>query len=306
MRTRSVRVTLLAALLSMMLPPLEATPLPSIRLWPGKAPGDEESLPAETDSSKPGEGKVAGKPIIRLTNVSDPSITVYPPPTDRNTGAAVVVCPGGGYHILAMDLEGTEVCEWLNSIGVTGVLLKYRVPTRPNREKYAAPLEDVQRAIRLVRSDSESWHLDSHRIGVLGFSAGGHLAATASTRFANSSYPEVDAADKLSCRPDFAVLIYPAYLTPEKDGKTVSPELSITSDTPPTFLVMTEDDPVRVENVLTYVGALKKAGVQAELHVYSSGGHGYGLRPTEEPVTRWPALAAGWMDGRGLLGPATK
>lgn len=272
-----------------------------IRLWPGKAPGDTQTLAAEADISEPNDGKVAGKSVIRLGNVSDPTVTVYPAPSATANGAAVVVCPGGGYHILALDLEGTEVCEWLNSIGVTGVLLKYRVPARPDREKHAAPLEDAQRAIRLVRSHAEEWHLNTNRIGILGFSAGGHLAATASTRFNQCTYPEVDAADKLSCRPDFSVLVYPAYLTPEKADTTVSPELTISRETPPTFLVMTEDDPVRVENVLVYTEALKKAGVPAELHVYASGGHGYGLRPTALPVTHWPSLVTTWLDGRGLL-----
>lgn len=239
--------------------------------------------------------------MIRLGNVSDPTITVYPAPADKATGASVVVCPGGGYHILALDLEGTEVCQWLNSIGVTGVLLKYRVPARPDREKHAAPLEDAQRAIRLVRSHASDWHLDPQRIGILGFSAGGHLAATASTRFGQSSYPEVDAADKLSSRPDFAILVYPAYLTPEKADTTVSPELTISPEIPPTFLVMTEDDPVRVENVLTYSRALKQAKVPTEAHVYATGGHGYGLRPTDLPVTHWPTLVEGWLKSQGLL-----
>ncbi len=281
--------------------PLWAEDSTPIRLWPGKAPGDTQTLAAEQDTSKANDGKVAGKSVIRLGNVSDPTLTVYPAPADRATGAAVVVCPGGGYHILALDLEGSEVCEWLNSIGVTGVLLKYRVPARQDREKHAAPLEDAQRAIRLVRSHADDWHVDTKRIGILGFSAGGHLAATASTRFNQSTYPEVDAADKLSCRPDFSVLVYPAYLTPDKADTNVSAELTISRDTPPTFLVMTEDDPVRVENVLVYTEALKKAGVSAELHVYSSGGHGYGLRPTALPVTHWPDLVATWMDGRGLM-----
>lgn len=272
-----------------------------IRLWPGKAPGDTQSLPAEQDISKASDGKVAGRTVIRLGNVSEPTITVYPAPAAKATGASVVVCPGGGYHILALDLEGTEVCEWLNSIGVTGVLLKYRVPARPDREKYAAPLEDAQRAIRLVRSRAVEWHLDPRRIGVLGFSAGGHLAATASTRFEQSTYPEVDTADKLSSRPDFAILVYPAYLTPEKAETTVSPELTIRPETSPTFLVMTEDDPVRVENVLTYTRALKQAKVPVEAHVYATGGHGYGLRPTDLPVTHWPTLVEGWMKSQGLL-----
>jgi acetyl esterase/lipase len=187
------------------------------------------------------------------------------------------------------------VCDWLNSIGVTGILLKYRVPVRAGQERYAAPLQDVQRTIRLTRAHADEWHVDPQRIGVLGFSAGGHLAAAASTMADKRTYDPIDAADQLNCRPNFSVLIYPAYLTPEKSDDTLSPELTVDKETPPTFLIMTEDDPIRVENVLVYTRALKKSGVAAELHVYPTGGHGYGLRPTELPVTHWPALAASWI-----------
>jgi acetyl esterase/lipase len=213
----------------------------------------------------------------------------------------VVVCPGGGYGILALDLEGTEICEWLNSIGVTGVLLKYRVPKRPGLEKHIAPLQDVQRAIGLVRSRAQEWHLDPTRIGVLGFSAGGHLAAAASTNYETRIYPRTDAADDTSCRPDFSVLVYPAYLTVKDQGDKISPELPITAQTPPTFIVMAEDDPIRVENALFYTLALKNAKVPCELHIYPTGGHGYGLRPNGQTVTTWPQRAAEWMGARGLL-----
>lgn len=280
---------------------LLAEPMAPVRLWPGAAPGETTPLPAEADLTKPNEGLVAGRRLIRLGNVSEPTLTVFRPSADQDTGAAAVVCPGGGYHILALDLEGTEVCDWLNSIGVTGILLKYRVPARPGQERYAAPLQDVQRAMRLTRAHAGEWHVDPQRIGVLGFSAGGHLAAAASTMADKHTYDPIDAADQLNCRPNFSVLIYPAYLTPEKNGEAVSPELTVNKETPPTFLVMAEDDPVRVENVLVYTQALKKAGVSAELHVYPTGGHGYGLRPTDLPVTHWPTLAASWMKTQGLL-----
>ncbi len=273
----------------------------SVPLWPGEVPGEKEGIGEEIDLTKPEEGLVAGKRLIRLGNVSKPTLTVYPAPRDKDTGAAVVVCPGGGYHILAMDLEGTEVCEWLNSIGVTGVLLKYRVPARKGGERHAAPLQDVQRALGVVRSRAREWNIESDRIGVLGFSAGGHLAAAASTHYEQRTYTPVDAADQLSCRPDFSVLVYPAYLTRKDAGDTISPELNITAKTPPTFLIQTEDDSVRVENSLYFYLALKKAQVPAELHVYPTGGHGYGLRPTEKAVTQWPSLAREWMRGLGLL-----
>lgn len=247
------------------------------------------------------DGLVVGKRLIRLGNVSTPTITLYRPPQAKDTGAAVVVFPGGGYRILAMDLEGTEVCSWLNSIGVTGVLLKYRVPAREGGERYAAPLQDAQRAVGLVRSRAAEWHLDPKRIGVMGFSAGGHLAAAISNNYERRTYPEVDEADRASCRPDFALLIYPAYLTVKDQGDRLSPELGITANTPPSFLVQAEDDTVRVENSLFYYLALKNSKVPAEMHLFAQGGHGYGLRRTERSVTAWPQRAEEWLQSLGVL-----
>ncbi len=285
-----------AALLAVGVIGLEAAePSHAIRLWSGPGPGDGPAKGPEKDQSKPGEGLVAGKPLIRLGNVWEPTLSVYKPAPEKDTGASVLVCPGGGYHILALDLEGTEVCEWLNSIGVTGVVLKYRVPRREGREKHEPALQDAQRALGLLRQHSKEWGLDSGRIGVLGFSAGGHLAAALSNNHGQRTYPRVDAADDLSCRPDFSVLVYPAYLTDEKKGDTVSPELPVTTNTPPTFIVISQDDPVRVENVLGYVGELQRKKVPVELHLYPKGGHGYGLRRTELPVTAWPLPAAEWL-----------
>jgi acetyl esterase/lipase len=277
-------------------PPSE--PLP---LWPAGAPDETAPVGEEKDVTKPAEGTIAGKRVARLTNVSVPTLTVTRPPADRDTGAAVLVCPGGGYHILAMDLEGTEVVEWLNSIGVTGVLLKYRVPMRTGRERYAAPLQDAQRALGLIRQRAADWGIDPKRIGVMGFSAGGHLSAALSTKYGKRTYTPVDAADEVSCRPDFTMLIYPAYLTVEKEADRVASELQVTEATPPTFLVQTQDDVVRVETSLFYYLALKRAKVSAELHLYPTGGHGYGLRPTPEPVTSWPQRAEQWMRNRKIL-----
>jgi acetyl esterase/lipase len=283
-----------------------ADPKP-VQLWPGKAPGDTGSLPPEADLTKTNENFVAGRRLIRLGNVSTPTLTVFKPAPEKDTGAAVLVCPGGGYHILALDLEGTEVCEWLNSIGVTGVLLKYRVPRRPDLAPHAAPLQDAQRAMGLLRHQARALGIDPKRIGVLGFSAGGHLAATLSNNHTERTYPVVDDADQESCKPDFAVLVYPAYLTQKDQGEAVSPELPVSAtNTPPTFLVMTQDDPVRVENGVFYGLALKKAGVPAEVHLYPSGGHGYGLRRTENPVTAWPDRVADWMRHSGWLKTATQ
>ncbi len=272
-----------------------------ILLWPQGAPGEKGNLGEEKDLTKPGDGLVAGQSVIRLGNVSQPTLTVYRPPPATDTGAAVVVCPGGAYHILAMDLEGTEVVQWLNSIGVTGVLLKYRVPARPGRPRHEAPLEDAQRALGLVRQRAAQWGLDPKRVGVMGFSAGAHLAAALSNNFEPRVYEPVDAADQTSCRPDFVMLVYPAYLTVEKEGDKLAPELNVTAQTPPTFLAQAEDDPVRVENSLFYYLALKRAKVAAELHVYPAGGHGYGLRPSAQTVTTWPARAEQWLRSLGVL-----
>lgn len=275
-----------------------------IPLWPAGLP----ALPGSTAKFSPGpeqdmttakDGLVAGKPVIRTGNVTEPSLTFYPASMQNNSGATVVVFPGGGYRILAFDLEGTEVCSWLNSIGVNAALLKYRVPEPPGVPRYAAPLQDAQRAVGMVRSHAAAWHIDPKRIGVLGFSAGGHLAALVSNDYQTRAYSFFDDADRASCRPDFAILVYPAYLTKD-DRASLAPEFKLSSQTPPTFLVQTEDDPIHVENSLVYYRALMAAKVPAEMHLFSSGGHGYGLRPSPEAVSGWPALAEAWLRARGL------
>ncbi len=278
-----------------------APPSSPIPLWPGGAPGEQPGPGDEKDTTKPTSPLVAGQRVARVGGITNPTIQVFSPSKEKNTGAAVVVFPGGGYSILALDLEGTEVCEWLNTIGVTGVLLKYRVPQHPGAVRYAAPLQDAQRAVRLVRAHAQEWGVDVARVGVLGFSAGGHLSAAISTNYDVENYPAGDAADKLSGRPDFAVIIYPGYLTVKAEGDKVSPELKITGQTPPTFLAQAEDDPVRVENSVFYYLALKNAKVPAEMHLYAEGGHGYGMRPTEKPITGWPALVEKWMHTIGVL-----
>lgn len=272
-----------------------------IQLWPKSAPDEKTQLGPEKDMTKPGDGLVAGQPVIRLGNVSQPTMTIYRARTGTSSNPAVVVFPGGAYHILALDLEGTEVCDWLNSIGMTAVLLKYRVPRRAGLEKHAVALQDAQRAVGLVRLRAKEFGIDPQRIGVLGFSAGGHLAASISTSAAERTYPIVDDADKASCRPDFTVLIYPAYLTLKDQNDQVAPDVAVSSNTPPTFIAMTQDDPIRIETALYYALALKQANVPFELHVYPKGGHGYGLRRTDNPVTSWPERVADWMRSRGLL-----
>lgn len=274
------------------------TPIP---LWPKQAPGEKGDLGPERDTSGPKSDLVAGRSVIRLGNVSVPALTVYHPAKEKSTGSAVLVFPGGGYSILAMDLEGTEICEWLNSLGVTAVLVKYRVPARPGQPRWTAPLQDAQRAMGMVRQRARDLGIDAGRIGVLGFSAGGHLAAALSTNYANRSYDAVDEADAISCRPDFSLLIYPAYLTVKEQGDRVAAELNITSETPRTFLVQAEDDGVRVETSLFYYAALRNAKVPAEMHLYPVGGHGYGMRPTEKLVTTWPKRAEEWLHSIGAL-----
>ncbi len=267
-----------------------------IPLWPGGAPEDEQGkIEAERDLTKPSDGQVGGKALIRLGNVSVPSITVFMPAEGRANGGAVVVCPGGGYSILAMDLEGSEICDWLNGIGYTAVLLKYRVPGRPGDGAHRLPLQDAQRAIGLVRLHAAEWSIDPKRIGILGFSAGGHLAASASTRFQERVYTPIDEADRQSCRPDFSLLIYPAYLASKEGDCKLAPDIHVASDTPPAFIVQTEDDGVGVGNSLAYYFAMTHAHAPAEMHLYPTGGHGYGLRESKEPVSQWPKLAAEWL-----------
>jgi acetyl esterase/lipase len=271
-------------------------------VWPpGKVPGETGAIGEERFS----EPKAGEKPVKRLTNVSMPTITVFRPAQDKNTGAAVVICPGGGYNILAWDLEGEEVAAWLNSIGVTGIVLKYRVPRRPEQPKDRpppGPLQDVQRALKLVRARAEGWGIDPKRIGVLGFSAGGHLAAAAATNFDRLAYEEIDRNDVLSCRPAFAVLVYPAYLV-EREKDELTPQMRVRGECPPMFFVHAGDDRIKAENSVQMYLALKRAGVPAELHVYATGGHGFGLRPSAQPCSAWPQRCADWLRAQGFLKP---
>ena len=267
----------------------------TLPLWASGVPGGAANLPPEVDTTTAKDRTVAGKPVLRLGNVANPTLTLYKAPSAVGIAPAVVVFPGGGYKILAIDLEGTEVCDWLNSIGVTCVLVKYRVPDTGPYPKSAAALQDAQRAVGMVRQHAAEWGIDPKRVGVLGFSAGAHLSAALSTHFDKRLYDAVDAADQLSCRPDFAVIVYPGYLALADQNMATNPEIKPTADTPPSFIVQAEDDPVHVENATNYFLQLKQAKVPAELHVYSEGGHGYGLRRTELPVTTWPKNAEVWL-----------
>ena len=282
-------------------PPANLTTLP---LWPNGVPsGGPVTSGPELDTTTPKDNLIAGRPLIRLGNVSVPTLIVYPP-KGKNSGAAIVVFPGGGYQILAIDLEGTEVCDWLNSTGITCVLVKYRVPNTGPYPKSDAALQDAQRAVGLVREHAAEWHIEPNKIGVLGFSAGAHLAAAVSTHFDKRLYTPIDPADSLSCRPDYAVVVYPGYLALAEKDFAPNPEINPTAETPPTFIVQAEDDPVHVENAVVYFLQLKKVKVPAELHIYAQGGHGYGLRRTELPVTTWPDSVEIWLRTIHVL-PAT-
>ena len=271
-----------------------------IKLWPKSTPNPippkgPESLSTVTDKL------VAGKPWVYVTNVAEPTMTVYQP-KGKNTGAAVLVFPGGGYQILAMDLEGTEVCDWLNSKGITAILLKYRVPNKGSYPKSPVALQDTQRAMGLIRARAAEWKIDPNKIGVLGFSAGGHLVAAISTHFDKRIYSPVDAADKQSCRPNFAVALYPGHLWIDRKRFVLNAAVPVTSKTPPTFLLQAEDDKVDPpEHSLVYYRALKRAGVPVEMHLYPKGGHAFGLRPSKNPITKWPALVETWMQSIGML-----
>ena len=272
-----------------------------VPIWPGTPPDAQFGPPAHTETAEPGE----------IDNVSRPTMTVYSP-KEKNTGVAVLVFPGGGYDVLAIDLEGTEVCDWLTSKGIACVLLKYRVPHSgpqwdeqckcQRNPKAPMALEDAQRTVGLVRFHAAEYHIDPHKIGVLGFSAGGHLSADIGTHFDKRLYPILDAADKESCRPDFAVALYPGHLWIGSEKFELNPDVPVTRQTPPTFLLQAENDPVdTVNNSLVYYIALKKAGVPVEMHLYAEGKHAFGLRPTKFPITRWPQLVETWLRTIGMI-----
>jgi acetyl esterase/lipase len=281
-------------------------------IWPGAVPDAQPVAGPEDDTTTVTNPLVAGRPWVLVDNVLRPTMTLYSP-RGTNTGVAVVVFPGGGYHELAIDLEGTEVCDWLTSKGITGVLLKYRVPGSgphwdPRLKRHLEPkaptaLEDAQRTIGLVRFHAAEWHIDPHKIGVLGFSAGGHLVANISTHFDRRLYPPVDAADRESCRPDFGVALYPGHMTENTTNEfELNPTIPVSSNMPPQFVLQAEDDHVDgVEQSLVYYIALKRAGVPVEMHLYAQGGHAFGLRRTKFPITGWPRLVETWLGTIGMI-----
>lgn len=253
-----------------------------IYLWPGKVPGElkEKHDPVLDPARKANE--------VRFAEITNPAVEIYLPDPSIRNGAGVIICPGGAYRILAYDKEGTEIAAWLNKLGYTAFVLQYRIP-----DKQEGALQDAQRAIRLVRRNATKWNLDPEKIGIMGFSAGGSLSARTSTLFIKRTYTPVDEVDSLSCRPTFALLIYPAYLD-QGPNKTLTPELQLTKDTPPIFIFQTADDQYG-NSALVMASALRDAKLPVELHILPTGGHGYGLRPGKPAPDTWPVLAEKWL-----------
>jgi acetyl esterase/lipase len=281
-------------------------------IWPGRPPGVTESAGKQETLEIDRRNLVAGKPYEFISNVSVPTMTVYSPKKNSN-GAAVVVFPGGGFQVLAIDLEGTEICDWVNANGMTCILLKYRVPRSAHywektcncavTPKTPAALQDAQRTLRLVRYNAKTWGIDIHKIGVIGFSAGGYMVAQTSTLFNRKTYSPVDNVDGVSARPDFALAFYPGHLWRDSDNpKRFDPDMKVTSQASPTFILQATDDPVdNVENSLSYFRQLKNAHVKVELHLFAEGGHAFGLRSTDKPITHWPRLAEDWLRTLGVM-----
>jgi acetyl esterase/lipase len=285
-------------------PSLAGDPL-VVDLWPGKVPGD-------VGINRPETSRIHRSPLVGptklITNISKPTLTIYRPDQARNTGTAMVICPGGGYWDLYWELEGEEVAAWLNAQGMTGIILKYRCPRRPGeveREPPLGPQLDAQRAVRLVRSRAAEWRINPERIGIVGFSAGGHLALATATGFADRLYEPIDDVDAVSSRPDFAIACYPGYLK-VKDKDEIRADLKIPPDTPPIFLAHASDDNVAYggsvpdNSVLTYL-ALKRAGIPTELHVFATGDHDFGVRQNQKLPSSWPRLCVNWLRDQHLL-----
>jgi acetyl esterase/lipase len=267
---------------------LAGEPVATVNLWPGTPPGDTKDLGPEKT--------VRGM----LTNVSTPTISVYKPQKEKDSHVAIIVAPGGGFSGLAMEHEGTQVCDWLNSIGITGVLLKYRVPNREGMPRYMAAMQDGQRAMSIVRSRAKQWDIDPTRIGIIGFSAGGQLAADVETNFDKRVYEPVDGLDKTDTRPDFAILVYPGGIAPRDGSVGLTPDVRVSSQTPPTILIVADND--RSENSVYMYLALKKAKVPAEMHIYGEGGHGFGMHKSDQPHAMWTSRVEDWLKMRKIYG----
>jgi acetyl esterase/lipase len=283
-----------------------------VEIWPGKVPDATDNIGAETVRMSPKLDRKqveVTEPTRMVTNVTKPTLTVYRPAKEKDTGTALLICPGGGYWNLYWQLEGEEVAAWLNTLGVTGVILKYRVPRRPDEPKgepARRPLQDAQRAVSLVRSKAKDWGIAPDRIGIVGFSAGGHLAIATATSFEKRTYEPIDDIDKISCRPDFAIPVYSGYLK-AKDKEELAPGLHVPAGTPPVFLVHGGDDIVSSpENSVVMYLALKRARIPAELHIYATAAHDFGVRRSDSPCSAWTQSCADWMRQQGFLKPDTR
>lgn len=301
-RPRHLSILLLLVLVCGLRAANAAEPL-VVEVWPGNPAGDAAQIGEEKWlDPRPGD-----KWQKWVTNVTKPTLTIYRPASEKDNGAAALICPGGGYHALMWDLEGEEVAQWLNSLGVTGMILKYRCPRRPGDTKGVpapGPLKDAQRAMSLVRSRASEWKIDPNRIGMIGFSAGGHLVGATATNFAKRAYQPVDKIDEISCRPDFGIMAYSGYFY-EFDKKELSPTVPIITNTPPLFFVHATDDRVsEVDHSVMFYLALKRAGIPSEMHLYSQGGHGFGVRQDGGPCAGWTRTCAEWLDRNGMLKPA--
>lgn len=302
----AVLIVRLLTVLSLVWSASAAEPL-VVELWPGKVPDENGGIGPERTRMSPKLDKKeveVTEPTRMITDVTKPTITICQPAKNKNSGTAMLICPGGGYWNLYWELEGEEVAQWLNSIGITGIILKYRVPRRgdePKGEAARRPLQDAQRAVSLVRSKAGEWGIDPKRIGIIGFSAGGHLAIATATSFDKRTYEPVDDVDKISCRPDFAIPVYSGYLK-AKDKDEIAPGLSVPTNTPPVFLVHGGEDIVSPpeHSVLMYL-ALKRAGVSAELHVYANSAHDFGVRTNDRPYSTWTARCADWLRDLSLV-----
>jgi acetyl esterase/lipase len=280
-----------------------------VAVWPDVVPGDDGTVGEERVRS-PSEAPT--KTAKWITNVTKPTLTIFQPAAEKEKGTGIIICPGGGYWNLAWDLEGEEVAAWFNTVGVTGFVLKYRVPRRvgqPERLPAPGPLLDAQRAVSLVRSRAKEWNLDSNRIGILGFSAGGHLALATATHFDQRAYEPIDEIDKISCRPDFALAVYPGYLIEqqpagvETNKNVLAPYIRIPKETPPVLLVHASDDSVAgADNSALMYLALRRANVSTELHIYAQGGHGFGVRKSSLPCSSWTERCVAWLENIGMLG----
>ncbi|MFO1483239.1 MAG: alpha/beta hydrolase [Verrucomicrobiaceae bacterium] len=266
-----------------------------LKLWPGGAP-EKPGVKIEAEKEMP---RKSADDVMRLTNVTEPMLTVFKP--EKPNGTAVLVCPGGGYSILAYEHEGSQVCEFMNKHGVTGILLKYRVPKRDPNDPSKEPLQDAQRAMGLIRHHAAEWGLKTDRIGILGFSAGGHLTVMTALHANERTYTTDPALDVEDATPNFAIPVYPAYLTEKNSGFSLLPEIKVTDKAPPMCLVHANDDKITAAGSALLYLEYKKLNIPCDLHIYSKGGHGFGMKKSGGPVNDWPARVAEWMHSMGYI-----